>query len=121
MLKSLKFYTVCHNTLNLLQNLCTQCGVLPEEVSCRVPTDKELAQISKGIGKEFHFLGIQLGLSQAKLEQIQMTYSLNVADQIFHILLEWRKQRGTLATFNELEKGMLAVGVDTLSALAEIR
>ena len=86
----------------------------------RIPTERQLAQISKGIGKEFQQLGLRLGLSNAAMEQIRETYRLNI-DQIFHVLLSWRKKTGNLATFGELEKAMQDVGVDTLLALGDIR
>ena len=96
------------------------CYVLPEEVSLRVPTDKELAKISQRIGKEFRQLGLHLGLSYVRIQQIQLKYPSNVVNLINQVLLEWRKQNGTNATFRELEKGMLGAGVDTSSALGEI-
>lgn len=87
----------------------------------RVPSDKELAKISKGIGKEFQQLSLELGVSQTRIDQIRGSYPLNVTDQIIQLLIEWRKQTGSKATFRELEKAMLSVGVDTVAAFRDIR
>ena len=96
-------------------------SLLSPEISYRVPTDKELVKVAKGIGKEFQQLALQLGLSNSRIDQIRGSYPLSVADQIIHLLLEWRKQRGRQATFQELEKAMISVGVDNEAALREIQ
>ena len=86
----------------------------------RIPTDKQLAKVSKGIGKEYQELALELGLSQSRIDQIRGSCPLNVRDQISQLLIEWRKQRGHQATFRELEKAMKSVGVDAAVALREI-
>ena len=116
----LSCFPMLYKLIFLFQRSCSPYSVLPCQVLYRVPTDRQLAQISKGIGKEFQQLGLSLGLSHAAVDQIRETYRLNVVDQIFHVLLSWRKQRGNLATFGELERTMLDVGVDTLLALGDI-
>ena len=93
---------------------------LPFQLLYRIPTDKQLAKVSKGIGKEYQELALELGLSQSRIDQIRGSCPLNVRDQILQLLIEWRKQRGHQAMFRELEKAMKSVGVDAAVALREI-
>ena len=78
-----------------------------------------MVKISEGIGLEFQRLFLDLGISNARIGQIIGSYRL-VADQVVQLLLEWRKQRGCLATFRELETAMNAVGTDTRIAFKDI-
>ena len=91
-------------------------SVLAPGVASRVPTEKELAKIAQGIGLEFQRLFLELGIADARIGQIRGSNPLSVADQVVQLLLEWRKQRGCLATFRELETAMNSVGTDSVQA-----
>lgn len=64
----------------------------------RPPTDKELLLVSKHIGADFQLLGVGLGLTNAKIEQIRMNHSFSVQTQIFQMLIAWRNKEGREAT-----------------------
>lgn len=68
----------------------------------RIPTEKELASVSKHIGAEFYILGLQLGLTSASIEQIRMEYSHSTQTQILKILLYWKNKQGSQATIGKL-------------------
>ena len=95
-------------------------SVLVPAIASRVPTEKELVKIAQGIGLEFQQLFLELGISDARIGQIRGSNPLSVADQVVQLLLEWRKQRGCLATFRELETAMNSVGTDTVQAFKGI-
>ena len=78
-------------------------------------------KISQGIGLEFQQLFLKLGISDARIGQIRGSNPLSVPDQVIQLLLEWRRQRGCLATFRELESAMNLVGTDTVVAFKDIR
>ena len=95
--------------------------MIAQGIASRVPTDKELGKISQQIGKEHQLLFLELGISDARIWQIKESNPYNVANQVVKLLLEWRKQRGCLATFSELETAMNSVGTDTVQAFKDIK
>ena len=105
----------------LLQRPCASYSVLPDQLLHEVPTERQLAQISKGIGKEYKHLAVELGLSIATVDQIRDSNPHSNFDQIFNILVTWKKQKGNSATFGELERAMREADVDTSLALGDIQ
>ena len=110
-----------YKSIVLLQRPRASCSVLPDQVLHDVPEYKQLGQISKGIGKEYKHLAVELGLSIAEVDRIRENNPHSNFDQILNILVSWKKQNGKSATFGELERAMREADVDTSLALRDIQ
>ncbi|XP_052819887.1 uncharacterized protein LOC128245701 [Mya arenaria] len=60
-----------------------------------VPTDKHLSKIALRLKKhnEIWLIGIELGLKQVDMERIRKDHFDFRVDFVYHVLLEWRKQK----------------------------
>jgi Tfp pilus assembly ATPase PilU len=72
------------------------------EAKDRTPTERELLAVSKHIGSSFQLVGVNLGLSSIKIQQIIMNHTNNVQTQIFQMLVAWKNKEGRLATVQRL-------------------
>ena len=86
-----------------------------------VPTEKQRSRIAQFIGKEYHSLAIELGLSQVMLDHIDMNEKvLTAQDKITAILNLWVKMKTNEATFEELKRAMARKGIDWMSIFSGI-
>jgi len=72
-----------------------------------IPTDRDLATIAKAIGNGWEMLAAFLSIDQPKVERIKMGNPRSTAEQVFQLLLAWRRIQGSAASFEELFKSML--------------
>jgi hypothetical protein len=75
----------CYTSIQNQQNT-----KIPDTDLDRKPTAKELARVSQIIGNEYRQLMNELGLEQAKVEQIKDNYKGHPHTQKYHMLCEWQ-------------------------------
>ncbi|KAL3855774.1 hypothetical protein ACJMK2_014974, partial [Sinanodonta woodiana] len=83
----------------------------PLDLQDERPSDRQLSRLSLRIGREFHVLGLELGISEAEIQQIQIENPF-VATQCFMILFRWAQRNVGQATFKNLERALRNVGAD---------
>ncbi|XP_052760953.1 uncharacterized protein LOC128203538 [Mya arenaria] len=70
-----------------------------------VPTDQHVSKIASSLrtNKEIWLIGIELGLKQVDMKRIRKDHFDARVDFVFHVLLEWRKQKNeTLKTLKQV-------------------
>jgi len=72
----------------------------------KIPTELDMATIAKTIGNGWEMLAAFLSIDQPKVERIKMEYPHSTAEQVFQLLLAWRKIKGFEASYEELFKRM---------------
>jgi len=75
-----------------------------------IPTELDLATIAKAIGNGWEMLAAFLSIDQPKVERIKMRYPHFTAQQVFQLLLTWRRIQCNAASFDELFKSMQECG-----------
>ncbi|XP_053391258.1 roc-COR-CHAT protease-like [Mercenaria mercenaria] len=79
----------------------------------RSPTEKELSRLAQRIGREYRSLGFELGLTRPQLDHIEMEErNRTPVDKITAMLSEWVKEKADVATFQELKRAMVAIGIE---------
>ncbi|KAK3577279.1 hypothetical protein CHS0354_008372 [Potamilus streckersoni] len=84
----------------------------PLELEDKRPSDQQLSRLSLRIGREFHTLGLELGISGAEIQQIQIENPF-VTTQCLMILLKWAHRNLSQATFRNLSMALWKVGADS--------
>ncbi|XP_053379683.1 uncharacterized protein LOC128548546 [Mercenaria mercenaria] len=79
-------------------------------------TEKDFSKIASRIGKEYLQLGRELGLTEAKLDHIELDKS-TTQDRIVRMLCEWKKQVADRSTACELRRALAAIGKDASAVL----
>ena len=79
-------------------------------------TDKDINRMAQNIGREYESLAIELGLSQAELDHINID-SRTTVDRIRRVLVRWRDKMRDEADLDALTEAMKAVGIDYSSVL----
>ena len=74
------------------------------------PTERDLAIVAETIGNGWEMLAVFLSIDRPKVEKIKMDYPHSTAEQVFQLLLAWRRIRGSNASFEELFKSMQKCG-----------
>ncbi|XP_053385683.1 uncharacterized protein LOC123537873 [Mercenaria mercenaria] len=77
----------------------------------KVPTDKDINRMAHHIGKEYQSLGLELGLSQAEIDHINLD-SKTTVDRIREMLMKWKEKEEGEATLEMLTNAMEVVGID---------
>ncbi|XP_053407687.1 uncharacterized protein LOC128559584 [Mercenaria mercenaria] len=78
-----------------------------------VPTEKQLSRMAQRIGKECRALGRELGLTRAELDHIDMDeMNRTPVDKIAAMLGQWLKRKADSATFAELKRAMIQIGME---------
>ncbi|KAK3587048.1 hypothetical protein CHS0354_008076 [Potamilus streckersoni] len=88
-----------------------ELSFLSPDVQNEKPSESDLSRLSLRIGQEFFILGLELGITGAQIQQIQLENHF-VSTQCLMILVEWKKQYADQATFRNLEKALTSVGID---------
>lgn len=65
--------------------------------------------LSKRVGGEWKFVGRALGLHDATLDRIRMDNSHNTQESIYQMLLCWKQENGSEATYNNLIRALQKV------------
>ncbi|KAK3102666.1 hypothetical protein FSP39_013036, partial [Pinctada imbricata] len=81
-------------------------------VKGRVPTEKELAKVSRLVGFDFQLLGAELGVDNVKIQHTIMNHQYDAQSQIFHVLLLWKQKDGRNATVGKLMDALRDRNVD---------
>ncbi|XP_053406953.1 uncharacterized protein LOC128559434 isoform X2 [Mercenaria mercenaria] len=93
-----------------------QMEVYPETFLKSIPNEKQLSQMAQRIGKEYRSLGLVLGLSEVKLDHLDMDEQRHApADKITAMLNTWVKLKSPNATFGELKHAMSCTGLDWMN------
>jgi hypothetical protein len=109
--------------INYNINHIVYAGACPDDlgrIRDTCPNERELSRLSMRVGVEYHQLGIELGVANATIEQIKMEKPHSVAEQCLGILLKWKTQLGSGATFWHLHLAMKEVYLDLAALLPEI-
>ncbi|KAL3859343.1 hypothetical protein ACJMK2_009568 [Sinanodonta woodiana] len=85
---------------------------LPPDMLNMQPEDKHLNQISSRVETEHVHLGVELEVPWARIEQIIAENVVDVHRQCFEIMKEWRQRMVRQATFRNLEKAFICVGIN---------
>ena len=68
----------------------------------RKASEKDLAGIAQAIGLNWEMLGASLGVSKVTIEQIKMDHRYSTVEQIYYMLVEWKRNKGGNATLEKL-------------------
>ena len=79
---------------------------LPTIVRNRSVTYKDLSRLSKCLGFNWEFVLLELGQSQASIDQSKLDNPYKTAFQIYDSLLKWKKENGKEATLLTLVKAI---------------
>ncbi|KAL3859337.1 hypothetical protein ACJMK2_009562 [Sinanodonta woodiana] len=85
---------------------------LPPDVLDMQPDDKHMNQISSRIETEHVHLGVELKVPWSRIERILIENPVDVHRQCFEIMKEWRQGKFRRATFRNLEKAFIWVGIN---------
>ncbi|KAH3826832.1 uncharacterized protein LOC127881359 isoform X2 [Dreissena polymorpha] len=81
---------------------------VPQVIRKREVTLKDLSKIAQSLGFNWEFVMIELGVSQATIDQCKMDHRDQVAMQIYHCLLRWKNSEGYKANIETLVKAIQA-------------
>ncbi|XP_053375129.1 probable serine/threonine-protein kinase pats1 isoform X2 [Mercenaria mercenaria] len=65
---------------------------LPSDIPNKDITDKEFSRFAQAIGKNWQFLGLELGLTSVQIDHVIEDNPHSVAMQIYKMLIQWRLQ-----------------------------
>ncbi|XP_045195448.2 uncharacterized protein LOC123550972 isoform X2 [Mercenaria mercenaria] len=103
-----KLMTVLDDTLktatDIMSLLVKRCPQLFPDLT-REPTERDLVTFAEAIGGNFRFLGLDLGLSDAKLDQISLDNPTTVM-KTYSMLREWSGKNPLKATVSSLIQTM---------------
>ena len=72
----------------------------------RVPTEKEILSLSKGIVGEWKFISRQLGFCKGHIAEIAENAKGDVREQAHQMLMKWKERNGNEASVKELCKAL---------------
>ncbi|KAL3859452.1 hypothetical protein ACJMK2_009672 [Sinanodonta woodiana] len=85
---------------------------LPPGMQDMQPDDKHLSQIASMIETEHVHLGVELEVPLYRIEKILTENLVDVHTQCLEIMKQWRQRKDWQATFRNLEKACICVGIN---------
>ena len=76
----------------------------------RVPTDRELLDVSLHIFSNWKFIALYLDVGKDAIDAISEDTKGNVKEQAYQMLSTWKERQGETASINNLCKALVAMG-----------